>query len=397
MQKNTLAILWLGFVLSACGGGGGGAGGGPGAAPVPPPVLSNVATLGRKIFFDKSLSASGLQSCGTCHVPARAHAGDDGLSVPMGGRTMNTQGFRNTPALNYVSFTPEFFFDREGKPVGGFNRDGRARDLIAQAERPFLAAHEMANANAAAVVAKLQAAAYVAEFREVFGADIFDDADVAFQRARVALAQFEKEDPAFRPFDSKFDYFLAGRVRLTEQELRGYALFNDPRKGNCAGCHPSSRGADGTPPLFTDFTYDNLGVPRNPVIAATTDPDYFDFGLCGPDRTDLADRTELCGAFKVPTLRNVALTAPYFHNGRFATLREVVLFYVRRDTNPEEWYPSGPAGIEKFDDLPPAYRGNVNTTEVPYNRQLGDAPALTSDEVDDVVAFLNTLTDGYQP
>jgi cytochrome c peroxidase len=255
----------------------------------------------------------------------------------------------------------------------------------------------MANGTKAKVAEKLAGAAYVSEFRRIFGAGIFDNADDAFNRATLAIAQFEKEDPIFHRFDSKFDYFLAGKANLSALEIKGYALFNDPQKGNCAGCHPSTRSGN-TPPLFTDFTYDNLGVPRNFDIPATADATYYDLGLCGPDRTDLAtDHPDLCGAFKVPTLRNVALTAPYFHNGKFKTLREVVSFYVRRDTNPEEWYPSGANGIEKFNDLPPEYRGNVNTTEVPYNRKLGDQPALDSDEIDDVVAFLNTLTDGYKP
>jgi len=224
---------------------------------------------------------------------------------------------------------------------------------------------------------------------------VFDNADDALQRATLALAKFEQEDPSFHSFDSKFDYFIKGQVQLSAQELRGFALFNNPQKGNCASCHPSSKTAT-TPALFTDFTYDNLGVPRNPDIPATADSAYYDLGLCGPDRTDLAaDHPDLCGAFKVPSLRNVAVTAPYFHNGSFKTLRDLVSFYVRRDTNPEEWYPSGANGIEKFNDLPPMYRGNVNVSEAPYNRSLGDQPALDSNEIDDLVAFLNTLTDGY--
>ena len=119
--------------------------------------------------------------------------------------------------------------------------------------------------------------------------------------------------------------------------------------------------------------------------------------MCGPVRADLGSRTDLCGKFKVPSLRNVAITAPYFHNGRFATLKEAIGFYVRRDTSPEEWYPLGADGSpSKFDDLPLRHQGNVNVTEVPYNRHLGDAPALTPDEIDLVVEFLNTLTDGYK-
>ena len=99
----------------------------------------------------------------------------------------------------------------------------------------------------------------------------------------------------------------------------------------------------------------------------------------------------------MPTLRNAAVTAPYFHNGQFQTLKEVVAFYVRRDTNPEEWYPVGAAGVDKFNDLSSELRSNVNTSEKPYNRLLGQTPALNAQEIDDLVAFLQTLTDGYQP
>ena len=129
--------------------------------------------------------------------------------------------------------------------------------------------------------------------------------------------------------------------------------------------------------MFTDFTYDNLGVPRNAQIPANLDADYRDMGLCGPDRTDLADRTDLCGAFKVPTLRNVATRKVFFHNGQFKTLRDALRFYVRRDTNPEEFYPvDGNGELQKFDDLPADLTGNVNTAEVPYDRLLGESPVL---------------------
>ena len=180
--------------------------------------------------------------------------------------------------------------------------------------------------------------------------------------------------------------------------MRGLALFNDPAKGNCAACHPSARAADGSAPLFTDFSYDNLGVPRNTRIPATQDSTYFDLGLCGPDRTDLAARTDLCGAFKVPTLRNVATRKAFFHNGAFGNLTDVVRFYVTRDTNPDRWYPLNADGtVDKFNDLPPAMRSNVNTAEAPYNRQPGMAPALNETEIADLVQFLGTLTDGYRP
>jgi cytochrome c peroxidase len=255
----------------------------------------------------------------------------------------------------------------------------------------------MANASKADVVGKVSRAAYAEELRAAFGAAIFDDADAAFERIAFALQQFQKEDPAFHPFNSKYDRFLAGKAQLSDAEMRGLALFNNPAKGNCAACHPSAKSADGAFPLFTDFSYDSLGVPRNTAIAATSDPSYFDMGLCGPDRTDLSARQELCGAFKVPTLRNVATRKTFFHNGAFTTLRDVLRFYVRRDTNPEEWYPLAADGTaDKFNDLPVALRGNVNTSEAPYNRKPGMAPALTDAEIEDLLHFLGTLNDDDQ-
>ena len=383
--------------LAACSGGGGSAA--PSPVPTPPAKaeLSQAAQLGELIFKDQSLSASGKQSCATCHDPANAHGPTNNLAAQLGGATGDVQGFRAAPSLRYLNQNPAFFFAKDGTPTGGFNRDGRAQSLAEQAERPFLAPHEMDNANKQSVVDKLKKTAYVEKFRVLFGAAILDNAEQAFSRITFALQKYQLEDADFHPFDSKYDQFLAGKVKLSDQELRGLALFNDPAKGNCIGCHTSARGADGAPPLFTDFTFDNLGLPRNKKLAATADPAYFDLGVCGPDRTDLAARADLCGAFKVPTLRNVATRQTFFHNGAFDNLKDVVAFYVRRDTNPEEWYPTGADGVvQKFNDLPPEYRKNVNTTEVPYNRQPGMAPALSPSEIDDVVKFLGTLTDGYK-
>jgi cytochrome c peroxidase len=390
---TALALAVAGALLSACGGGSSSSSSSP-----PTKALSPTAQLGDLIFADKSLSVSGKLSCASCHDPANAHAGNDGLAVPFGGPLGTTPGFRNAPSLRYLERNTAFFFAADGTPTGGFNRDGRANSLAEQSERPFLAPHEMANGDHATMVAKLSRASYAAQFQQVFGANIFSDPDTAFARAQLALQQYQNEDPEFHPYNSKYDAFLAGRAQLTAQELNGLALFNSQAKGGCAGCHPSAKGADGSLPLFTDFTYDNLGVPRNMDIPANADPTYYDLGICGPFRTDLANRGDLCGAFKVPTLRNIALTAPYFHNGKFADLKSMVRFYVRRDTNPEEFYPVNADGtVEKFNDLPPEYRNNVNQTEVPYNRKPGDAPALNDAEIDDLIAFLKTLTDGYTP
>jgi len=360
-------------------------------AAMPTPV-----SVGEKIFADRGLSASGNLACATCHDPANAHAQTNDFPVQSGGANGDMPGFRAVPSLRYLSFTPRFHFDDEGTPVGGFNRDGRADDLMAQAIRPLFAPHEMANESVAALTARLARAPYADEFKRVFGAQVFDDEDATLRAVLFALAQYEKLDPDFRPFDSKYDEFLRGHVRLEPAELRGLALFNRADKGNCAACHPSHRGANGELPLFTDFSYDNLGVPRNPRIPATADPDYFDLGLCGPDRTDLSERSDLCGAFKVPTLRNVATRRVFFHNGRFTTLRDALRFYVRRDTDPALFYPQDASGnVRKFDDLPPELAANVNAVEVPYDRKPGETARLTEAELADLEAFLNTLTDGY--
>jgi cytochrome c peroxidase len=363
---------------------------GAGDAPTP-------ASLGARIFRDTTLSASGLMACATCHNPANAHAQTNDLSVQSGGANLDVPGFRAVPSLRYLNLNRPFFFQNDGTPTGGFNRDGRAKDLVEQAQRPLLAPHEMANNDAAAFTAKLSQATYAADFRRVFGDDVFSSPDRALLAAQFALSSYESSAREFHPFDSKFDLFLARKLMLSPQELRGLFLFNSQAHGGCAGCHPST-SSGGSPPLFTDYTYDNLGVPRNAQIPATADPDYFDMGLCGPDRTDLADRRDLCGQFKVPTLRNVATRKVIFHNGEFHDLRKAIQFYVQRDTNPEEFYPLDAAGVaQKFNDVPPLLTRNVNVSEVPYNRHPGDAPALSDAQIDDVIAFLKTLTDGYDP
>jgi cytochrome c peroxidase len=400
MYSNPiLAALALAVLLTACGGGGSASAPPATTAPIPTTAagLGDIALLGQKIFSDQSLSSSGKQSCASCHDPAHAHAQTNNLSVQMGGNDGSVSGFRASPSLRYLSANPAFAFDKEGTAIGGFDRDGRAQTLAEQAERPFVSPHEMANASKDEVIERVKKAPYAEQFRQLFGAAIFSDNQQAFDRLTFALQQFQKEDTRFHPFDSRYDQFLAGKLTLEPAEMRGLALFNNPAKGNCAACHASNRGADGSAPLFTDFSFDNLGVPRNTRIPATADPAYFDLGLCGPDRTDLAARSDLCGAFKVPTLRNVATRKVFFHNGAFTNLKDVVSFYVRRDTNPEEWYPLAADGsVLKFNDLPPAYRTNVNTTEGPYNRQPGMAPALSASEIDDVVKFLGTLNDADQ-
>jgi cytochrome c peroxidase len=150
-------------------------------------------------------------------------------------------------------------------------------------------------------------------------------------------------------------------------------------------------------PAFTDHGFIAIGVPRNAAIAANADPAFHDLGLCGPLRTDLSGHGEYCGLFKTPSLRNVALRGAFFHNGVFHRLEDVLRFYARRDTQPGSFYPRDRRGrVRAFDDLPEAYRANLNL-EAPFDRHRGQPPALNDAEIADMVAFLKTLTDGYQP
>jgi cytochrome c peroxidase len=373
--------------------------------------LSPVAAIGRKIFFDTSLSASGRMSCATCHNPAYAYGPPNGLAVQLGGPQLDQQGVRAVPSLRYVlNRTPVFsrkfvenpverLLEGNEPPTGGLGWDGRFNTLHEQAAFPMLATNEMANAGPEDVAAKLRKASYSEEFRSVFGGQIFEDPTSACAQALVAIERFELEDPSFHPYSSKYDAYLDGKIQLSDQERRGLALFDDRRRGNCASCHLDRKGANGSHPLFTDYEFEALGVPRNPEILANAAPDYFDMGLCGPLRTDQAARpqparTADCGLFKTPTLRNVTTRGVFFHNGRFHTLREALRFYVQRDTDPRLWYPVSSSGtVNKFNDLPETLRGNIDVIDEPLTRKEGAAPAWTDTEIDDVIAFLETLTD----
>jgi cytochrome c peroxidase len=188
---------------------------------------------------------------------------------------------------------------------------------------------------------------------------------------------------------------MVGNADFTPEELRGYVLFNNPVKGNCAKCHIDSPGPGGRPAQFTDFGFEAVGVPRNPEIAANHDPKYFDLGLCGPARKDLAKETNFCGMFKTPTLRNTATRQVFFHNGRFHNLEDTLRFYVERDTTSQKWYANKDGKIVQYDDMPSTYRENIDHVNAPFNRRKGDAPAMNDEEIHDLIAFLRTLDDGY--
>jgi cytochrome c peroxidase len=397
--------------------------------------LSAMARVGKKIFYDTSLSGSGKISCATCHDPKNEYAPSNSLAVQLGGSTLQVEGVRAVPTLTYLERTPRFmvhldtaFDPDEGRPLkarrtaanplanskpgtmddlnalqagqvvpeGGMDWDGRAAVLATQATGPLLDAREMANKNGPELLAKLKAATYADELVTIFGPDIFRSPSASLSNVYLALARFQMEDRSFHAYNSKFDYYLAGRAQLTAQEMRGLKLFDDPNKGNCAACHLDKTTKNRFAPVFTDYEFEALGVPRNRQLSVNRNTAYFDEGLCGPLRKDAA-KDVYCGLFKTPTLRNVATRRVFFHNGEIHSLEDAVRFYVERDTRPEKWYPRRADGtVVMYDDLPAANRGNVDVTDAPFNRRRGEKPSLSEQEIKDVVAFLNALTDGYQ-
>ncbi|KAF1043738.1 cytochrome-c peroxidase [Xylophilus sp.] len=365
------------------------------------PDFAKMQAVGEAMFFDRGLSASGRVSCASCHDPAHAFGPSNALDVQPGGRDGRTIGTRAAPSLRYQQNVPPFTMHRfdddfdeseDQGAAGGHNWDGRARTLHEQAAIPLLARHEMANASPAEVVTRLRAAPYAAQFRETFGQDALDDEGRAFQWATLALEMFQQDPAKFYPYSSRYDDYLRGKAKLSAAEMRGLALFNAENKGNCASCHVSQVSANtGAFPAFSDFGLIALGVPRNRALPANRDPAFHDLGACGPDRTDIDPKAnpELCGAFRTPSLRNVAVRQSFFHNGLFHSLEDVVRFYVERDVAPQRWYPGK---AHRPDDLPAAYAENLNM-DPPFGGKRGGRPALDEAEIRDIVAFLRTLTD----
>lgn len=365
----TLSIAWL--LLH------------PIAESAPAVTPGALEALGKALFFDQDLSRDRTQACSTCHDPSRAFTdprkGAFGGAVSLGDGDRST-GVRNAPTVSYAAFSPRFGTDADGNIAGGQFWDGRADTLEAQAGQPILNPVEMNMPDKASVVARLkEKPGYVTSFEAIFGPDVFKRTETAFAALSSALAAYERS-PEVSPFDSKYDRFLRGEYQMTPKEDLGRVLFFSNQFTNCHQCHKlTATGGEGE--TFTNYRFHNIGVPANPDLRVPVD-----HGLMAGRK--LKNRGS-DGRFKVPTLRNVAVTAPYMHNGVFKDLRTTLLFYNKyvshapaRQINPE----TGEAWA------PPEVAGTLS------RKELLAAPALDDRRIEALVAFLKTLTDRrYEP
>lgn len=329
-----------------------------------------LVALGEALYNDTNLSVPSGQSCASCHTPNAGFDDPDSGDATSLGADGTSIGNRNAPTASYAAHIPDaqvVLIDPPGPApatlqlVGGQFWDGRAKSLEEQAKGPFLNPVEMANASESDVVEKVKTATYADDFEDLFGAGVLDNVAQSYDYIADAIAAFERST-FFSPFTSIFDQVQNGTAVFTESQARGQALFNG--KGQCDRCH----NTNGETQVFSNFEYKNIGVPRNPtLLLALGTPGFIDNGL-GDVTGDAQDN----GKFRTPNLRNVAITAPYMHNGVFTTLTEVVEFYNTRDTT----FPDAPEVSQNVDQ-----GGNIG--------ELG----LTVDEIQDIVAFLETLTD----
>ncbi|MGB0671964.1 MAG: cytochrome-c peroxidase [Rhodospirillales bacterium] len=342
--------------------------------------------LGRALFFDTNLSADRTQACASCHDPNRGFA--DGRDNGVGGMASlggdgKSLGTRNAPTAAYAAFTPDFHRKADGTYNGGLFLDGRAKDLAAQAGGPPLNPLEMAMPSKLAVVERLiESADYRDRFRSLWGDAVFDSPDRAYGAMTRAIAAYERTEE-FSPFTSKYDRFLRGEVPLTRLEELGRVLFFSQQFTNCNICHQLRKQPGAEQETFSTYDYHNIGVPANPALlkAAGVAADAVDDGLLA---NGAVDDPAMRGRFKVPSLRNVAVTGPYMHNGVFADLRTVVEFYNKYNlpegvpvTNPETGQPWEAPEVAE----------NISLTELRKGR------ALDAKRIDALVAFMKTLTD----
>lgn len=337
-------------------------------------IQSEKVEIGKALFFDSNLSNPAGQSCASCHAPEKGFS-DPNNSAISSGIIPGSFGSRNAPALAYTVFSPMRYYNSVDETfVGGLFIDGRSPSLQEQFIHPLLNPLEMNNTSVHQVVEKIKAATYFSRLKDSYGPLTIDEEII--NAVADAVSNYEKSREV-NSFTSKFDYYSRKMISFTEEEEKGLALFAG--KAKCANCHILEPDDNTGKILFTDFTYDNLGVPKNQTNpfytqSISSNPvgyNYIDLGI-----GFIVGQPQHNGKFKVPTLRNIATTGPYFHNGSFSTLKQVVHFYNTRDLNTGEFGP-------------PEVPQNVNTEE------LGNLQ-LTPEEENQLVKFLETLTDHYR-
>lgn len=346
-------------------------------------ALEPLEQLGAKLFVDVDLSLNRMQSCATCHNPDSAFAdprsskagravstGDDGLSL----------GDRNTPSLMYAHFTPPLTKRNDGTFVGGLFWDGRADTLEEQAKGPLLNPVEMAMPDAASVAERIaEKDEYVVRLKALFGPDVLGDPERTLEAVAQALAAYQRTSE-FSPFDSRYDRWLRGEAQLTSQEEFGRIVFVT---WNCHLCHKPMHMGDPNRELFTSFEYHNIGLPRNTRVRELNGKGmtYVDAGL--RDGAPVSDETQF-GKFKVPTLRNIAVTAPYMHNGVFDNLKTAIQFYNKYTSRRATWQINPETGEDW---------GAPETTSNMSHAQLKTGLSLDDNRILALEAFLKTLTD----
>lgn len=342
--------------------------------------------LGQILFFDTSISYHGNQNCATCHsadtafVDLRDNSAHRMVSL---GDDLVSFGTRNTPTMLYAKYSPEFYYDEVTQEyIGGQFWDGRAKNLAEQSGQPPLNPVEMGMPNKDSVAERLWFnPMYKGLFSIHYGEQVWQSVDAVYAAMEDAMAEFQQTMPLLAPFTSKYDRWLKGEYQLTEQEKLGKDLFFDKQHTSCSHCHQLQQNGH-LEETFTNYHYYNIGVPRNFALIEHNNlaEDFVDLGLFENPRVK-GDELQK-GKFKVPTLRNVAITAPYMHNGVFRELKTVLLFLDHynnpaRKINPE----TGKA----WDD--PEYVKTLN------HELLKQGMPLTDEEIEAILAFLQLLTD----
>jgi cytochrome c peroxidase len=349
------------------------------------PESAELASLGQALFFDLNLSANRNQSCASCHDPEQAFSDsrDNGVSGAASlGDDGTSLGDRNTPGTTYASLIPDFHKNDKGEYIGGYFLDGRAVTMADQAAGPFVNPIEMALPDNAAVVDRVRENSYYVEaMREHFGESIFSDSDKAFRAITESIVAFERS-ALFAPFDSKYDRYLRGEYELTVAEELGRVLIFS-QLINCSSCHLLDAREYSPGEVFSNHRYHNIGVPANKQVREKNgiNVNHRDLGLL---ENPAVDDPAMAGKFRVPSLRNVAVTGPYMHNGVFKDLRTAILFYNRftlsnpkSQTNPE---------TGEFWEEP-------EVAETVDLELLRDGQPMAENYVVAIVAFLRALTD----